>query len=101
MASRAGVHPSTIRPFVPSDAALRGDPGTARTRTPRSIASFAVTSEPPRTRDSTTTTASDSAARMRLRAGNRYGRGAQPGGTSASSRPTVVTACHSSACSAG
>ena len=73
VASRAGGQPSARRPFVPSDAALRGEPGTANTRTPRSIASLAVTSEPPRTRDSTTTTASDNAARMRLRAGKRCG----------------------------
>ena len=53
------------------DGTQLGGPGTAMRGTPRSSASEAVISEPPRSRDSTTTTTSERAATMRLRRGNR------------------------------
>ena len=82
-----GAAPSRSSWFVPAAARLRGEPGTAITSTERSIAAWAVISEPPRSRLSTTTRTSLSAARMRLRSGNRNGSGAVPGGHSDSSRP--------------
>ena len=68
--SRTGAHPSAIKRFVPTDDGLRTEPGTAMTGMSRSAASFTVSSEPPAAWDSTTTTRCDSAAMMRLRAGN-------------------------------
>ena len=70
--SMAGADPSRSSSLTPIDARLVACPGTAMTGTPRSSAADAVISEPPRSRDSTTTTISDSPAMMRLRSGNRY-----------------------------
>ena len=72
---------------MPAAARLRTEPGTAITSTDRSMAAWAVISDPPRSRLSTTTSTSLSAAMMRLRIGNRNGSGAVPGGHSDSSRP--------------
>ena len=91
-----GAAPSRMSALVPSAARLAALPGTAITGTPRSAASVAVMSEPPRSRDSTTTTISDSAATIRLRSGNRNGSGRVPGGISVRSRPSAATRCHSS-----
>ena len=79
---------------MPTAARLRTEPGTAITSTSRSIAARAVISEPPRSRLSTTTRTSLSAARMRLRIGNRNGSGAVPGGHSDSSSPRSQTSAH-------
>ena len=89
-----GAAPSRSRRFVPADARLRGDPGTAMTSTSRSNAAWAVISEPPRSRLSTTTRTSLRPAMMRLRIGNRNGSGAVPGGHSDNSTPRSPTAAH-------
>ena len=83
---------------MPAAARLRTEPGTAITSIERSIAACAVISDPPRSRLSTTTSTSLSAARMRLRSGKRNASGAVPGGHSESSTPRPQTASHSSAC---
>ncbi len=83
---------------MPAAARLRTDPGTAITSIERSIAACAVISDPPRSRLSTTTSTSLSAARMRLRSGKRNASGAVPGGHSESSTPRSQTAFHRSAC---
>ena len=85
--SRTGAQPSAIKRFVPTDDGLRTEPGTAMTGMSRSAASFTVSSEPPAAWDSTTTTRCDSAAMMRLRAGNRHASGRAPSGASLRSRP--------------
>ncbi len=73
----------------------RSAPGTANTSMPRSAASRAVIRLPPRSRLSTTTTSSDSAARILLRCGNRYGSGRTPGGHSEMTAPRSATSAHS------
>ena len=83
---------------MPAAARLRTEPGTAITSIERSIAACAVISDPPRSRLSTTTSTSLSAARMRLRNGKRKASGAVPGGHSESNTPRPQTASHSSAC---
>ena len=93
-----GVAPSRISWLVPAAARFCTAPGTAITSIERSSASRAVVSDPPRSRLSTTTSTSLSAARMRLRIGKRNFSGAVPGGHSDSSRPSAPTARHSSAC---
>ena len=75
----AGADPSRRSSFTPSEARLVVWPGTAMTGTPRSAAAVAVISEPPRSRDSTTTTISDSPAMIRLRSGNAVGERRYPG----------------------
>ena len=96
-----GGAPSRISWLVPAAARLRTEPGTAITSTERSMAAWAVISEPPRSRLSTTTSTSLSAAMMRLRMGNRNGSGAVPGGHSDSSRPRSHTSAHSAALTFG
>ena len=96
-----GAAPSRSSWFVPAAARLRTDPGTAITSTHRSIAAWAVISDPPRSRLSTTTSTSLSAARMRLRIGKRNGSGGVPGGHSDSSTPRVHTSAHNAACTRG
>ena len=96
-ASVTGAAPSRSSWLVPAAARLRTEPGTAITSTDRSIAAWAVISEPPRSRLSTTTSTSLSAARMRLRSGNRNGSGGVPGGHSDSSTPRSHTSAHSRA----
>ena len=59
-------------------ASLRTGPGTAITVTPRWSAACTVWNEPPLARDSTTTTTSAKAPRIRLRAGKRQGSGRAP-----------------------
>ena len=94
-----GAAPSRSSWLVPAAARLRTEPGTAITSTERSSAAWAVISDPPRSRLSTTTSTSLSAARMRLRSGKRNGSGGVPGGHSDSSsaalarpRPTAARA---------
>ena len=88
--SVTGVAPSRISWLVPAAARFCTAPGTAITSIERSSASRAVVSDPPRSRLSTTTSTSLSAARMRLRIGNRNFSGAVPGGHSDSSRPSAA-----------
>ena len=58
---------------------------------PRASASSAVCIEPPRNRDSTTTTASAKPAMIRLRAGKRHASGGVPSGASDKIRPACST----------
>ena len=73
-----GWRPSASRAFVPTDAGLRTEPGTTSTSMPRASAASTVWSDPPRSCDSTTITASARAAMMRLRAGKRQRSGVMP-----------------------
>ena len=66
-------------------------PGTARTSTPWSAAWRAVTSEPLRSRASTTTTARPSALIRRLRSGKYGARGGVPQGSSVTTAPRPAT----------
>jgi len=70
-------------------------PGTTRTSMPRSIAASAVMRLPPAACDSTTTTTCDSAAMMRLRAGNLHAWAGCPGGVSEMTAPAPATRSHS------
>ena len=88
---RAGPQPSKIRRWGPAETGERTEPGTASTGISRPIASSAVIIDPPCSGDSTTTTARDSAAMIRLRDGNRQGSGTTPGGASDKRRPRSAT----------
>ena len=99
--SRTGAAPCESSWLVPALVELKGAPGTAITVTPRFNASSTVIMEPPVSRDSTTTNTSLSAARIRLRKGNRNASGAQPGGDSDNTTPCSATEPHNVACSRG
>ena len=97
----AGAAPSQRSWFVPNDARESTGPGTAKMSTPRSAASRAVIRLPPRSRLSTTTSSSTSAARIRLRIGKRNASGGVPGGHSEITTPRSHTCAHSAACCFG
>ena len=97
-ASRTTKQPSARSAFVPADAGLRTDPGTAPTVTPRVVAAWTVWSDPPRTWHSTTTSTSERAAMMRFRRGKRHARSAEPIGDSESTAPAVATRRQRPAC---
>ena len=86
---------------MPSEVALRMEPGTAPTGTPRSIAASTVCREPPWWRLSTTTTTSLSAARRRLRTGKRHFSVGTPAGDSDTMTPDEATRSHSRSCRRG
>ena len=69
---QTGKAPSASSALVPSEVALRIDPGTAPTGIPASAAASTVWRDPPWCRLSTTTTTSLKAASSRLRTGNRH-----------------------------
>ena len=89
-----GKAPSASRAFVPSDVALRMDPGTAPTGTPRSMAASTVWRDPPWWRLSTTTTTSLKAANRRLRTGKRHFSVGTPAGDSETMTPADATRSH-------
>ena len=97
----------TMAPFfsrllAPSERGSSGDPGTAKTSRPSSLARRADISEPERIAASTTMRPSDSAAMMRLRRGKSRARGSQPKGISVIDAPTPLSiAFNSSAFSGG
>ena len=70
MASATSVAPSRMSWLQPADVGLSIGPGTAKIGLPYSEARFAVISEPDHAGHSTTNTARDQAATMRLRIGN-------------------------------
>ena len=72
------IAPCLIRPLLPWARGSSGEPGTASTSRPASLASRAVISEPERMAASTTTTASAEPAISLLRRGKSRARGSQP-----------------------
>lgn len=82
--------------FGPLLAALVTGPGTAPTPRPRSRVARTVLIDPDLTPASGITVAPDNAANSRFRAMNRCLVGADPGGTSLTSRPTSPTRFSSS-----
>lgn len=90
------ARPCRMSSFGPMLAALVTGPGTAPTPRPRSRAARTVLIDPDRTPASGITVAPDSAASSRFRAMNRCLVGADPGGTSLTSRPTSPTRFSSS-----
>ena len=92
-----GAAPWRSRSFVPAERPLVISPGTAKTSRPSSSAKSAVIRAPDRSRASTTTVASERAAMIRLRAGNRQGAGSTPGGYSETTAPDATIRRASSA----
>ena len=86
---------------MPSDVALRMDPGTAPTAIPRAIAASTVWREPPWCLLSTTTTTSLRAASSRLRTGKRHFSVRTPAGDSDTMTPCSATRSHSRVCRRG
>ena len=82
---------------MPSEVALRMEPGTAPTGRPRSTATSTVWREPPWCRLSTTTTTSLNAARRRLRTGKRHFSVGTPAGDSDTITPDDATRSQSRA----
>ena len=86
---------------MPSEVALRMEPGTAPTAMPRATAASTVWREPPWCRLSTTTTTSLRAASRRLRTGKRHFSVRTPAGDSDTMTPCSATRSHSRACRRG
>ncbi len=86
---------------MPSEVALRMEPGTAPTGMPRSTAASTVCREPPWCRLSTTTTTSLSAASRRFRTGKRHFSVRTPAGDSDTMTPDPATRSQRRACRCG
>ena len=86
-ASVTSVAPCLIRSLVPAARGSSGEPGTANTSRPCSLAIRAVISEPERCAASTTTTPSAAPEISRLRRGKSRARGSWPSGISEIAAP--------------
>ena len=97
---RRGLRPARSADGSRPMQASAPSPGTASTARSRRSASSAVSNEPPRWWDSTTSTTSARPAMIRLRAGNRHGSGDVPRGASLRmapwSRPAATATCSAS-----
>src|SRR5216683_2278797 len=82
--------PSRIRAWVPTESGEKMLPGTAITSLCRSRAASAVIRAPEPCTASTTTTASESAAMVRLQAGKLWRRGDVPSGNGLTSAPPAA-----------
>ena len=98
-----GGDPSTLRssPFDPAAERTSGLFGTARIGRPRMTASCTVSSDPPLSPDSTTTTSWATWATIRFRDGKASGRGPRCGSYSLSRSPSTATLLCKLRCSRG